>query len=266
MAYGEGYAELAPQSDTLDELPGSHRNGLIAVAFFGMLSFVLSSTLFLHLTYRLVRWHFNKRRLAQQQRDQHNDHDLDVVLNTAAGERQGRRSKSGQAFGGDTARALRAAAATNKKRYPNQFLVLFYNLLIADIHQAMAFLLNVSWVSANSITVGSTTCWAQGWFVSTGDLASSAFISFIAVHTYLVVVKGCKPPQRVLYAGIVGVWAFVYVMALVGVAATQDGRSVGGFYVRAAAWVSLLSPLRVQASTPVWTQRLTTTVPWQSAG
>jgi hypothetical protein len=239
MGYGDGYAELAPQSDSLESLPDSHRNGLIAVAVLGMLSFLLSSALFLHLTYRLVAWHLSKPQQAQQQQRREDDHDLDTVLNTAAGERQARRSKSGQGFGGDTARALREAAAANKKRYPNQFLILFYNLLIADMHQALAFLLNVTWVSSNGIAVGSSTCWAQGWFVSTGDLASSAFISFIAVHTYCVVVKGYQPSQRVLYAAIAGVWAFIYLMAIIGVAITRDGRDVGGFYVRAAAWVGL---------------------------
>lgn len=57
----------------------------------------------------------------------------------------------------------------------NQFLVLIYNLLLADIQQSLAFLLNISAVVQNAINVDMPTCWAQGWFVSTGmlDIISS---------------------------------------------------------------------------------------------
>src|SRR5271155_319496 len=64
----------------------------------------------------------------------------------------------------------------------NQFLVLIYNLVLADIQQSVAFLLNVSSLQHNALEVGTRTCWAQGWFISTGDLASSALIFAIAVH------------------------------------------------------------------------------------
>ncbi|OAF61005.1 hypothetical protein VC83_02618 [Pseudogymnoascus destructans] len=37
--------------------------------------------------------------------------------------------------------------------------------------------------------VGTSMCFAQEWFVSTGDLASSVFICTIAVHTFFAVVK-----------------------------------------------------------------------------
>lgn len=50
----------------------------------------------------------------------------------------------------------------------NQFVILIMNLLLADIQQSLAFLLNVQWVANNRIDVKSPTCMAQGWFVSTG--------------------------------------------------------------------------------------------------
>jgi len=108
-------------SGTLEGLPQELYRGLIAVSFFGLLSFICSSTLFIFLTWKIVSW----------------------------------RLKSG-------------------RQMPiNQFLFLIYNLLFADIQQALAFLLNISHLRQNAIVVGDTTCWAQGWFVSTGDLASS---------------------------------------------------------------------------------------------
>ena len=51
----------------------------------------------------------------------------------------------------------------------NQFVILIMNLLLADIQQSVAFLLNVQWVAHDSVDVKSLTCTAQGWFVSTGN-------------------------------------------------------------------------------------------------
>jgi G protein-coupled glucose receptor regulating Gpa2 len=50
----------------------------------------------------------------------------------------------------------------------NQFVVLIMNLLFADIHQSLAFLLNVQWVAGNGLDMHSPTCKAQGWLVSVG--------------------------------------------------------------------------------------------------
>ncbi|KAF7901739.1 uncharacterized protein EAF01_007038 [Botrytis porri] len=113
----------------------------------------------------------------------------------------------------------------------NQFLFLIYNLLLADIQQAIAFLLNISALKNNGIIVGTSTCWVQGWFVSTGDLASSVFIAAIACHTFLSVVKKYRAPQWAFYTAIGGCWAFVYGLAIIGVAMHPHD-----LYVRAAAW------------------------------
>lgn len=76
-------------------------------------------------------------------------------------------------------------------------------------------------------------CFAQGWFVSTGDLASSVFICAIAVHTFFGVVKDYRLPTVAFYCGIAGLWIFVYVMALVG--PIVHGKT---FFSRASAWVN----------------------------
>jgi len=44
----------------------------------------------------------------------------------------------------------------------NQFLLLIYNLLLADIQQSVAFCLTASWLIRGKIEVGTTTCWANG--------------------------------------------------------------------------------------------------------
>ncbi|KAH6645626.1 hypothetical protein BKA67DRAFT_498003, partial [Truncatella angustata] len=105
-----------------------------------------------------------------------------------------------------------------------------------ELQQSIAFLVNASWVGSNGIFVGTSTCWAQGYFVSVGDLAASCFISAIAVYTYLTVIRGYKPPQWVLYLTIACLWTFVYAMALMGILITDNGRGTGGLCVRAVAW------------------------------
>ncbi|KAL3419503.1 integral membrane protein [Phlyctema vagabunda] len=113
----------------------------------------------------------------------------------------------------------------------NQFLFLIYNLLLADIQQAMAFLLNVASLRRDGVVVGTSECWAQGWFVSTGDLASSVFIFAIAVHTFFSVVRQYRTPSWLFYTCIAACWIFVYVMGIIG--PVMYGSN---FYVRAGAW------------------------------
>ncbi|KAH6681968.1 G protein-coupled glucose receptor regulating Gpa2-domain-containing protein [Halenospora varia] len=113
----------------------------------------------------------------------------------------------------------------------NQFLLLIYNLLLADIQQACAFLLNIGALQNNAIIVRTPLCFAQGWFVSIGDLASSVFICMIAIHTFFGVVKNYRPPTGAFYCCVFAGWAFVYVMGAIG--PILHGKD---FYVRAAAW------------------------------
>ncbi|KAH8894121.1 hypothetical protein GQ53DRAFT_839786 [Thozetella sp. PMI_491] len=214
-------AVLAADSDTLSPLPDVLHQGLTVVAVLACLSFAATTLTLFYLTYKLIRWHIKSWRASRRAQAQL-ARTPTVDLNLGLAE---------QHFGGNGQRG-----AGYKKKSPNQFLVLIYNLLIADIHQSMAFLLNAVWVSKDAIEVGTMTCKAQGWFVSTGDLASSCFILLIAIHTYLTVVWKHKPPQWALYTAVAGAWIFDYAMATIGIAATGNGRTYGGFYVRAAAW------------------------------
>ncbi|KAL9114909.1 MAG: hypothetical protein Q9227_001152 [Pyrenula ochraceoflavens] len=113
----------------------------------------------------------------------------------------------------------------------NQFVLLIYNLVLADIQQSIAFMLTSRWLVEDKIEVGSQTCWAEGWFVSTGDLASGTWIFAIAVHTFFALVKGYKLPYRLFVATIFALWVFIFGMAIIGVVLHP-----GDFYVRAGAW------------------------------
>jgi hypothetical protein len=176
--------QLDEESGTLSPLPEVLSHGLVAVSFFGFLSFFCSTLLLVYLTWRMISW----------------------------------KQKSGSGV------------------QMNQFLFLVYNLLFADIQQSIAFLLNASALSNNAIVVESPTCFAQGWFVSTGDLSSSVFICAIAIHTFMSVVKEYRLPESLFYGWIGSLWAFIYLMAILGPA--MHGRD---FYVRASAWVRLHS-------------------------
>ncbi|KAI0136187.1 G protein-coupled glucose receptor regulating Gpa2-domain-containing protein [Xylariales sp. AK1849] len=218
---------LDPISDTLSPLPDSHRSGLTAVAAFGFLSFIATSTLFLYLTYKLLRWHLNPSYEPSDRR-------LNAATDLSLGLSQGHFSQSKAVPHPVEPHSRRKTAAPRKTL--NQFLLLVYNLLFAEMQQSVAFLLNTSWATSDGIFVGTSTCWAQGWFVSVGDLAVSCFITAIAVHTYLTVIRGYRPPQWAMYVTIGSLWIFVYVLGIMGIWITNNGRAGGGLYVRAAAW------------------------------
>ncbi|KAI1858496.1 uncharacterized protein JN550_012629 [Neoarthrinium moseri] len=218
-------SNLAPVSDTLVPLPETHRSGLIAVATFGFLSFIATSTLFLYLTYKLVRWHVDKS--SRRSNEDHHATTTDLSLGLSQAHFGKFQSTTSQNPTGEP---------QSRDGNLNQFLLLVYNLLFAEMHQSLAFLLNSSWVTSDGIFVGTSACWAQGWFISTGDLAASCFISAIAVHTFLIVIKGYRPPQWALYLTIACLWIFVYALGIIGILITQNGQAAGGLYVRAAAW------------------------------
>ncbi|KAK2053346.1 integral membrane protein [Colletotrichum caudatum] len=211
---------MDPESQTLAPLPDVLHRGLTAVSLFAFLSFVSTTILLFVLTYRLVSWYS-----APEPRWPHRagEPSTDAVLAEEMG--------LPETMYPDDSKKMET-----KRDAPNQFLMLIYNLLLADIQQSIAFALNVSWVRRNAVVTESTTCWAQGWFVSTGDLASSAFITTIAVHTYLSVVRDYRLPTWAFWTMVGSVWFFVYALAAAGVIATNNGAAEGGLYVRASAW------------------------------
>ncbi|KAK3688354.1 G protein-coupled glucose receptor regulating Gpa2-domain-containing protein [Podospora appendiculata] len=225
MSDHDGYGSLSADSDDLTPLPLAHRQGLTAVATLAAISFLSSLIVFLYLTYKLIRWHIKTRRDAGGEARDPGVVPVDLSLGLAQ-----------RHFTRHSTIDARGRIATRKPVYPNQFLVLIYNLMLADLHQAAAFLLNAVWIRSGSIRVKTPTCFAQGWLISTGDLASSWFIAAIAVHTYLTVVLHYRPPQSALYAVIVFLWFLDYLFAALGPVMTDNGREWGGFYARADAW------------------------------
>lgn len=116
----------------------------------------------------------------------------------------------------------------------NQYVILIYNLLLADLQQAIAFSMTFHWLKLGKILAPTAPCFIQAWFLHIGDVASGFFVLAIAVHTWLGVVKGYKMPYAWFVAGILMIWAAALVLTVIGPALYGDR-----FFTRAGGWVSL---------------------------
>ncbi len=99
----------------------------------------------------------------------------------------------------------------------NQYVVLIYNLLLADLQQATAFMLCLHWVRQGSVYYPSAACVIQGWWIQTADPGSGLFVIAIAIHTGAVVLRGSQLPWRAFVACVVGLWAFILVLGFIPV-------------------------------------------------
>lgn len=221
-------------SGSISPLPPVLSNGLVAVATFGFLSFFSSFWLLSYLTYRFVVWHVQP---APEKRSTSPEPEPESPTTSDANGFLVPASALCPPNDDNPDAPTESVFQRIQRQPPNQFLILIYNLLFADIQQAMAFLLNITWIANDSLDVTNSACWAQGWFISTGDLASSVFITAIAVHTYLGVVKNYRLPNWIFYSAILCCWSFTYGLGILGVIITNNGAAVGGLYVRAGAWV-----------------------------
>ncbi|KAI0407613.1 hypothetical protein F4802DRAFT_552668 [Xylaria palmicola] len=220
-------------SRTLSPLPPVVHSGSIAIGIFGIASFFSALALLIFITLKLIRWQLGKTSGGSHRRR------TSALIFANGPVEFGPEHDAAKLAGSDPvidAASLAPSERVQRRRYPNQFMVLIVNLLIADLHQATAFALSTSWVVKDSIAVGTRTCSAQGLFVSTGDLSSSCFMSAIAIHTFYSIVYKYRPPHKKLYCYIALIWAFVYLISVLPIAGTRNGASVGGFFVRAGAW------------------------------
>ena len=65
----------------------------------------------------------------------------------------------------------------NYQRYIgyNQYIILIYNLVIADIQQSIAFLICAKWYAENKVEARTAACFLQGLWLQIGDPASGIF-------------------------------------------------------------------------------------------
>jgi|SRR5690242_2719730 len=115
----------------------------------------------------------------------------------------------------------------------NQYVILIYNLLLADLQQAIAFAMSFHWLRINKILAPTAPCFIQAWFLQIGDVSSGFFVLAIAVHTWLGVVKGYKMPYKWFVVSILGLWGFALLLTVLGPAMYRDH-----YFGRAGGWVS----------------------------
>lgn len=126
----------------------------------------------------------------------------------------------------------------------NQIFVLIYNLLVADMQQALSFLLSFHWIAVDKLVGPSSICFAQGWLVQIGDLSSGLWVLAIAIHTFINLVGRKQIPMSVFFTAVVAIWVFAITLTLIGPA--THGIS---FFVPAGAWVSSALPFCLHALT-----------------
>lgn len=122
---------LAIESDSLVPLPVTHRNGFTAISVSAGLSVFSAFSVLLYLTVKLVRWHIKTR--GQGRRPSNGRSPVDLSLGLAQ-----------HHFTAGNAKRRGSRNSTRNKAHPNQFLVLVFNLLLADMHQAIGYGLSMS--------------------------------------------------------------------------------------------------------------------------
>ncbi|KAH6620287.1 G protein-coupled glucose receptor regulating Gpa2-domain-containing protein [Boeremia exigua] len=116
----------------------------------------------------------------------------------------------------------------------NQYVILIYNLLLADLQQAIAFVMSFHWLRINKILAPTAPCFIQAWFLQIGDVSSGFFVLAIAVHTWLGVVKGYKMPYKWFVVSILCLWGFALLLTVLGPLMYRDryfGRAGGWCWV-----------------------------------
>ncbi|KAI2702134.1 hypothetical protein DTO012A7_915 [Penicillium roqueforti] len=113
----------------------------------------------------------------------------------------------------------------------NQYIILIYNLVLADFLQSLGFIISLQWILTNKIESSSAACFLQGLWLQIGDPSSGLFVFAIAFHTFLLVVCGRKMSHKFFVSFVVGIWAFVVLMLIIPLA--QHGP---GIFVLSGAW------------------------------
>ncbi|KAJ5682176.1 hypothetical protein N7462_005341 [Penicillium macrosclerotiorum] len=101
----------------------------------------------------------------------------------------------------------------------NQYIILIYNLVLADFQQSLAFLICLKWIVSDKIKSGTAACFLQGLWLQIGDPGSGLFVLAIAFHTFLLVVWGRKMSYKFFVSFVCGVWAFIAIIVIIPLAA-----------------------------------------------
>lgn len=115
----------------------------------------------------------------------------------------------------------------------NQYVILIYNLVLADLQQSIAFLICTHWIAHNRIYSPSTACFLQGLWLQIGDPGSGLFVLIIAAHTFMMVTLGRKLSHRAFVVSVIGIWVFVGILVVIPIG-SHGGVDV---FIPSGAWV-----------------------------
>jgi len=119
----------------------------------------------------------------------------------------------------------------------NQYVVLIYNLALADLMQALSFVISWHWLQRREVDSNSGWCFGQGFLVHIGDVSSAFFVLAIALHTWFRVVKNREIPYKIFIGVVAFIWCFAMLLTIL--APIMRGKHV---FVQSGAWVS--SPIQ----------------------
>lgn len=113
----------------------------------------------------------------------------------------------------------------------NQYVVLFLNLILADLCQSSAFVISFWWIDQNAILAPTAACTSQGFLLHFGDVASAFFVLSIAAHTFVTAARGYRVPYAAFNLAIGSAWLLALFLTIIGLAIHKDT-----YFVRAGAW------------------------------
>ena len=113
----------------------------------------------------------------------------------------------------------------------NQYIVLFVNLIFADLCQAASFLISFYWIAIDGILAPTAACTTQGFLLHFGDVASAFFVLAIALHTYITAARGIRVEYWAFTAAIGMIWLFALFLTVLGF-----GMHKEKYFVRAGTW------------------------------
>jgi hypothetical protein len=106
------------------------------------------------------------------------------------------------------------------KRYIgyNQYIILIYNLVLADFLQSIAYLICLKWIINNEIKSGTPACFLQGLWLQMANPGSGLFVLGIAFHTFLLIVWGYKMSHKIFITFVCSIWSIVIILMIIPLA------------------------------------------------
>ncbi|KZL84808.1 integral membrane protein [Colletotrichum incanum] len=243
------------QRESLVPLPEYHRRGLIILTAFSFLSTLATTLLWIFITYKFLSYRRRKwvhKRRRNRQRGNITAADLpDLTLGLDAPcagntgfsrleelDRLASMQERTNEVGNQGQEEQEEEEEGEEMEVRSPFPILVYNLLLADMMEAVAYSLSIYWILQDGIFAPSPVCWAQGWLGSTSNLAASLFLTAISINTFLTVGLGYKPAPWTVYTTIAVLWIFDFGINGAGVIASMlhPAAPRESFFMRANVW------------------------------